>query len=442
MKKILESISQGVISEDDLFNFIEDFPALLWRIDIIHNKIEYLNNYQITGLGNQSGLILQNINFSQKIIIKEDMHLFSQFLRAVRRGETAATIFRIKNKNEGVTWIKLTGTVARENPRYYLGYMLDISDTVGIVQDIIESETDAEVMIEQIEHPVILIDTYDKTILEHNSAARKLFCYSKKTFSKLTFFDLFHSSAKNHINQIYDETIFKKKWQGNLPFQRSKKEPFKADVVIRNLYLKGVRIFQLSIHGVDLDEKKFQAMTETNRKTSKHLDIVHRNYVAQLMEKLKHESDMPAILQTLLDNQYGHMNFDFIIYSDVYKKKNKVAVYAASKFPNTMKQGETFSYEGTIAQNIDRYMLEHLIVEDTFSSIKAIDWALFVPQGLRSYFAKPFYDRKVMRTVLVLCSTKKNMFFEENLPDYELMYDPFLMGLTNWRKAKRNKKSI
>ena len=440
MEKILKSIPRGIIKEDDLFNFIEDFPALLWRIDIIQNKIEYLNSHQIEGLGPESGLILKNIDFSHKLILKEDAHLLSQFMQAVRRGETAATIFRIKNGKGRIIWIKVTGTVNRKNPRYYLGYMLDVTDTVGIVQDILENETGADVMIEQIDHPVILIDTYDKTILAHNKAAKELFGHPAEDFSKLNFYNLFHPRAKAYINQIYDETFFKNYWHGNLTFQRMKKPPFRGSVVIRKIYFRGIRVFQLSIYDVVVEEKSFQKSPVLSEKNQGFHDPVRENYVAQLTSRLKHESDMSNILKALLDNQYGHMNFDFIIYSDVYKKKNKVIVYTASKFPSSVKQGEVFSYEGTIAQNADRYNMDHLIVEDTFSSIKAIDWALFIPLGLRSYFAKPFFNRRVMRTVLVLCSTQKNMFFDKHVSDYALLYTPFLLGLTNWRKAGRNKK--
>jgi len=325
MEKITEAIFKGVITESELFNFIEDFPALLWQIDIIQNKIEYLNNFQIKGLGSTPGMILQNINFRQRLILKEDAHLLDQFMWAVRKGETAATIFRLRTREGRIVWIKVTGMANRTNPRYYLGYMLDITDTVGIVQNIIESE-------------------------------------------------------------------------------------------------------------VDIEKKSIPS-----KRISGSQDLAQKNYVNKLTAKLKHESDMPCILQTLLDNQYGHMDFDSIIYSDVYEKKNKVVVYTANKFSSVIKQGQSFSYEGTIAQNTSWYHLDHLIVEDTFSSIKAIDWALFIPQGIESYFAKPFYDRKVMRTVLVLCSTQKNMFFEEYIPDYALLYKPFLQGLTNWRKARRRK---
>jgi hypothetical protein len=69
-----------------------------------------------------------------------------------------------------------------------------------------------------------------------------------------------------------------------------------------------------------------------------------------------------------------------------------------------MEPGEMYSYEGTIAQDIERFKLDYLIVDDTLDSIKAIDWALFIPKGIRSYFARPFYGRGALRAVMILCS--------------------------------------
>jgi len=441
MEEIFESIPTGIITKDELFNFIEDFPALLWRIDIIKNKIEYLNSYKIKGLGSKSGLILQNIDFSKRIILKEDLHLLERFMRAVRNGETAATIFRIKNKDDHIIWIKVTGTVNRKNPRFYLGYMLDVSDTVGIVQDTLEKDADIEAMVELVSNPVILVDPYDKKILAHNIAARDLFGYQAGEFSKLKFSDLYHHSIKNHINRIYEEIIFDKKWEGKLSFLRKNNSPFIGEVVIRSLFFRGIRVFRVFIDSVSVDDKDIRMFVLTPGDEVTSSDPANKNYIKKLMEKLRDESDMSSILQIMLDNKHGNMNFDSIIYSDIYAKKNKVVVYTAGKALSPMKQGEVFPYEGTIAENIDRYKLDYLIVEDTFSSIKAIDWALFIPHGLRSYFAKPFFDRKVMRTVLILCSEQHNMFSDQYVADYALLYKPFLLGLTNWRKAKKNKKA-
>ena len=99
----------------------------------------------------------------------------------------------------------------------------------------------------------------------------------------------------------------------------------------------------------------------------------------------------------------------------------------------------TCSLSNSLAENIDRYGLDHLIMEDTFSSIKAIDWALFIPHGIRSYFAKPFYERKTMRSVLIICSTERNRFSESAIHRYALLNAPFLKGLKNWRRATKGR---
>jgi len=441
MEKTFEPIPTGIITKDELFNFLEDFPALLWRIDIIKNKIEYLNSYKIKGLGSKSGLILQNINFRNKVIFKEDLHLLERFMEAVRNGETAATIFRIKNNDNHIKWLKVTGTVDRKNPRFYLGYMLDVSDTVAIVQDTLEKDTNIKAIIELVNNPVVLVDPYDKTIIAHNLAARDLFCYQAAEFSKLKFSDLYHQSIEIHINRIYEETVFERKWEGRLTFQRKNNSLFIGNVVVRSLFFRGVRVFRVSIDNVSADDEAVRIFASTAENETTHSDQANRNYINQLMEKLGNESDMPNILQIMLDSQHEHMNFDSIIYSDIYTRKNKVVVYSAGKALSSMKQGEVFSYEGTIAENLNRYKLNYLIMEDTFSSIKAIDWALFIPHGLRSYFAKPFFERRVMRTVLILCSTQSNMFSDKYVNDYALLYKPFLKGLANWRKAKKKKKT-
>jgi PAS domain S-box-containing protein len=436
MNEIVEQIAKSRITLEEFGDFVEHFPALLWRIDIINNRIEYLNRHQVRGLGEQSGLLLQNHTFRRKVVLEEDFHFLEQFMTAVRNGETKATVFRIRINDGEVIWIKVTGTLYRKNPRYYIGYMLDVSDTVGIVQEISESDTESAAVIEGLDYPVLLIRADSKIILAHNSAARELFGYKPGELARLTSKKLFHNTVHHYLNRIYEDATFEKKWEGQLVFQDRKKDWFQGQAVIRYLPIHGVRVFRLSIHDVKSDSDGAEAAVVSADGFSRSEISEREAYQQRLMEKLENVSNMEEILATILNHQYGHMGFDSIIYSDVYEKKNKVVVYTAGEPLEAMRQGETFSYEGTIAENIARYGLDHLIMEDTFSSIKAIDWALFIPHGLRSYFAKPFYERKRMRTVLVICSAKRNQFSEKYINDYALLYDPFLKGLKNWRQQR------
>lgn len=437
MQESLAPIAKRRITSDEFSNFIDYFPALLWRIDIVKNKIEYLNNHHITGLGEKSGLILQNMNYSRKMVLEADFHLLEQFMHAVRDGRTAATIFRIRLETGDIVWIKVTGTVYRTNPRYYLGYMLDVSDTVGIVQEITEQDAEAMVMIETLDYPVILLNAENSAIMAHNAAAREVFGYRPGEFSRLTTYRLFHAGARYQLNRIYEAVVFEKKWEGQLIFQTRRQAAFSGDTTIRYLTVHGNRIFRLAIHGITREMSDTdQAGTHASEEPTAARDAQYRRRVTTQLEK---ETDMTRILSILLQNPPDGVHFDAIIYSDVYIKRNRVVVYTAGKPLEAMQQGEVFPYAGTIAENIDRYGLKHLIMEDTFSSIKAIDWALFIPHGIRSYFAKPFYERKTMRSVLIICSTQRNRFAETATHRYALLNTPFLKGLKNWRRANKGR---
>jgi len=161
-----------------------------------------------------------------------------------------------------------------------------------------------------------------------------------------------------------------------------------------------------------------------------------------MSEKLSAVTDLKSMLEILLYNPYKNLQYDGIIYSDVQVRKGIVSVYGVGAILNNLKFGETFSYEGTIAENIEQYKLEYLIVEDTIASIKAIDWALFIPHGVRSYYARPFYERDFLRSVLILCSGHANSFSEEKLADYQLLDAPFTALLKKWRKALRTRKRV
>ena len=437
IQKNNELIHFGKTSEKYLLNYINGIPALLWRIDIIKNKIEYLNNYYIDCLGTQSGLLIKNIEFGRQIIMDEDFYLYESFIKSVKKGKSAITIFRIKQEDNSICWIKLIGTPYKDNIKYYIGSMEDVTKTIGIVKSIYDKDTELQAMIQNVNNPVLLVDLNEKSIVALNSACEDLFEYKPYEFRKLNFSNLCHNSISEYLNRIYEEVLFNKKWEGKLFFLRKNNSEFSAEVVIRRLIIKNNQILRISIQKVDISGDSNKNLVEccdfNDKKSERQI------FVKNLTNKINKLSDMKEILTTFLNNQYGQNIYDSIIFSDIYIKKGKVVVYSAGEPFDAMKMGEIFSYEGTIAENIERYKLNYLIVDDTFASIKPIDWALFIPHGVRSYFAKPFYERKILRAIIILCSTKTTNFFDKDIDNYALLYKPFLKGLKNWRKAQRLK---
>ena len=433
-----DHIPKGQLSYTELLEFIDAFPALLWRIDLVNNKIEYLNRYRIEPLGTRCGLLLQNKEFRRLHVMAEDIYLLDDFMEAVRTGETAATIFRLKGNGEP-HWIKVTGVLDPKNPRSFIGYMLDASSTAGIVQSIAENDAEMEAMIELVDSPALLIDPRNKHVIAHNAAARETFQYKPDHFARFKFSDLYHQSVAHHIDTVYEEVVFDKHWEGRLVFQRRDRSCFAAGVRLRLFYCKGRQVMRVVLHDMTVEDEALQNITGSGQRPAEK-PARYRRQTDELLAKVTKVKDIHRLLQILLDNQMSRGTFDAIIYSDIYARKNKVMVYTAGQAFEPLPQGEVFSFEGTIAENIDRFKLEHLIVEDTFASIKAIDWALFIPHGIRSYFAKPFYERNIIRSVLILCSTERAHFSPQRLEEYAVYDEPFLRGLKNWRKEIRQRK--
>ena len=93
------------------------------------------------------------------------------------------------------------------------------------------------------------------------------------------------------------------------------------------------------------------------------------------------------------------------------------------------------AYEGTIAQDIERFGLRSLTVEDTLDSIKSIDWVLFAPHGIRSYFAKPFYTEQGLHAILILASIRPGSFGADAETRFASLMGPFERLIGAWRKG-------
>jgi hypothetical protein len=439
MKAEMETIPRGHLSYEELLNFVNAFPALLWRVERVKNRIEYLNNYRIEPLGSNAGLLLQNRDFRVRHVFQDDLYLVENFMQAVQKGETAATVFRLRGEAEEVKWIKLTGVLDPKNPRHYVGYMLDVTQTAGVVQSITATAGETAAMIELLDVPALLLDPRAKGVLAHNSAAREIFGYKPDEMSRLKFSGLYHESAEGPIQRIFEELLTEQKWAGRMLFQRKDRSIFAGDLHLRLFFFSSRQVLRATIHDLAMGENA--APNGSRPSGADGVPPALRRAAARLRAKVADVRDISKVLEILLENQVAPDGFDAIIFSDIYAKRDKVIVYTAGDPLKAIPMGETYAYEGTIAENIARFKLEHLIVDDTFASIKAIDWALFIPNGIRSYFAKAFYERKVMRSVLILCSTQRNHFSIQRLPEYESYYDPFLRGLKNWRARQRTPKS-
>jgi len=128
------------MSIEDLLSFMNDFPALLWRIEIAKSRIEFLNNNYIVSNGLDGKLLLKNIQYQRDVVIPEDAYLLGAFMDSVKKGKTAATIFRARCTENRIAWLKITGATNSWDPRYSYGFLLNVTDTVEQIKAILDKD--------------------------------------------------------------------------------------------------------------------------------------------------------------------------------------------------------------------------------------------------------------------------------------------------------------
>ncbi len=428
--------NENPLKPGEFTRFISAAAGLFWRMKINEKKIEFLNHTAINGLAgsNEVERLLLNLVWAQEVVAEDDFFRFKLFIISMREGKEGSVIFRIRNKQEkqpGHWWIRLVGAPGSVDPSIYYGHIRDISQDVNFVSHLLEKDIERQTMIESENLPVMLVDMETGAVISRNTYAYELFEYTYREFISIKFQALYPEEQKSYISALFETCLREGYWEGSLPLVKKGNIPIQTSAKIRRLSLRGRNLLKISIHQYNGAEKKAPA--------SISLPADREQFKQSLLTAMDEKYGMKEILDTLLVHQFGSPAFEAVMYADVYVKKRKVIVYARGKGGEvfaTLKPGTVFDFEGTVSQAIWENNLDFLILEDTLESTKPIDWALFIPHGVRSYFVKPFFHGDQLRTLLLFCSTEPNRFSEEDMDTYELYYPAFLKGLKNWRKKK------
>ncbi|MBU1003922.1 MAG: hypothetical protein KKE73_15530 [Proteobacteria bacterium] len=416
---------------EDLRSFVDDFPALLWRIEIAKSRIEFLNNHVIAPLGDGTRLVLQNAEYRSRILLPEDAPLMDSFLDAVKEGRTMASVFRVTGRDGELLWLKLTGAVNSSDPRFYYGYLLDIGDTAKVIQDILETESDDRLRMDNAPAPVLLAEFTSKRLQGANAAARKLFRLPKSLErGRHDLSTLLPRTMTHPLERVLGDLPQARSWEGTLEFKLPDGGTFTARTSLRYVSRRNTGLVRLALSAADLPKP---LETAKQHKKTTHPDQ------ALGSEQLLAAHDIPSLMQLVMTSPPMAQICDALMFSDIHARKNSVVVYGAGQPLEGMDDGgEEFSYQGTIAEDIVRFGLDHLEVEDTMDSIKPIDWALFIPRGIRSYYAKPYFERGTLRTVLILCSTKPNHFSGHNANAFDELLTPLTKTIRTLRRTLRH----
>jgi hypothetical protein len=417
------------MSIEDLLSFMNDFPALLWRIEIAKSRIEFLNNNYIVSNGLDGKLLLKNIQYQRDVIIPEDAYLLVAFMESVKKGKTAATIFRARCAENRIAWLKITGATNSWDPRYYYGFLLNVTDTVEQIKAILDKDVNIGSLVDDTDNAAVVLDYDSRKVLCCNAGACDLFELNRGELLKLTLNDLYRESMKTAVENMLEQVLLMRKWNGKLDFYQSgKRSFFTAETMVRHMSCGGKRLLRLEF-----------ANPKVGRERSRPRRLFSDDSLrVRLMHDLSMvKDDIGSILRVAFKSALVCEKYDAIMFSDVHVRKNQVFVYYAGSQPMPLEQGHRFAYSGTIAEDISRFQLSHLTVEDTQESIKPIDWALFVPQGIRSYFAKPYFSRGALRTVLIVCSRRPHTFSGVTVGDFEDFLDPINEAVKMWRQSGR-----
>ena len=422
-------------SFQDIYSYINAIPALFWSIDVIKNRIEYINKYALPGLGENSHFIIQNPEFISKMIFEEDRDIFESFLKNVRNVKPGLAVFRIKLYDGTIRWLKICGSPDVYRSNHYVGYVMDITETAYFIRTIDNSDASIVKKINLFNNPVFLITFEDKRVHACNSKALEVFGYTSRKVKLIGLEDIIKSDFSQYLSSIFEEIIFSGSWKGELSFKTGSGKEFISNTSIRPLNVSGQNLLWVSVYNIPEKVKPF-----SEKKSLEVYVEINSKELSRKTVSAARKGDVHGILDLILENQPLPGLANAMLFSDIHAEEGTVYVWGAGEPFESLQPSYSHPYEGTIAENIVNYNLNHIIVENTFESIKPVDWAIFIPHGIKSYFAKPFYSNGQLTTVLIFCSTEQGVFNEDNVKFFDAVYPSFEKSIDIINRKRRGAK--
>lgn len=411
--------------DKSLTNYLELIPAVVWRIDVVGNEISFLNSF-IPAHGKKVRAILQNPQQAKKTILAEDWDRFHQCYEQIRNRVRAACVFRLRLDEDIIKWFKL---VAMPDPEYQtssIGMLMDISSQINAVLAT-EGRPTLSTKIDLIDDPVLLVRFSDRTICAANKAAEQFLQYDRDRLLSLSFQDILQHTPSKDLQQVYEGLIFSDRWSGTLNVADGQGRGHQCSA---------------RIQAIARDEENLLWVTLSHRNDClacrgvpvRGNETVPPKAIAKAMRK---SNTIKGLLEAMLKALPAESPTDAIMLSRIFIDKNTVAVTGVGEPFETVPENRNHPYEGSIAENIVRFDLQSHVVMETSKSIKPIDWALFIPRGIRSYYAQPFFENGILTNVLIFCSTKTDSYDPDANAPFSTLHAEFLTNLKRCIKNKR-----
>jgi PAS domain-containing protein len=389
-----------------LSSHLGDLHVLFWRLDVRKNELTFLNDGSWSGLGERLPLILRNPTYARDALMPEDRSRFFECFDKIRGQQSASTVVRVRDTDGSVSWVTLVGFPDPLLASNCIGFVADCSRLAATIAST-HSDTDAAHKIELFDHPVLLARFRDHRIVLANAAAHALLGDSVTSAEgRLSLEDLVASSPSVHTSEILESLLFNDQWSGSVTVPDRRGNPRVCAAKIRALSQAGEHYLWVLLYPETPDRTDGPAGA----------DVLECPPVAR--KAFAAAASIEDLLRAFLVHQPNEVRAEAVMRSRIFGSQNRVVVTGIAESLAAMPSKETFAYEGSVAENIIRFGFDHLIVEDTSRSIKPIDWVLFIPKGIRSYFAKPFFEDGVLKNVFIVCSTEVGRFTEQNVRCY------------------------
>jgi len=385
------------------------FPGLIWTIEVPRSRLEIVKDWRHPDLGENTSLLLKDASFRRRHILPEDHLQLTEFWEAMAAGVPASALFRL-SANPRV-WLFLQGWPGVAKNWFYHGTLQPAPEYIlpeGGCADGGHWPQCRSVA----NYPVLLVDSESGAVVARNQEAAILLG-SDSTKSALSFEALVPRAEAATARLALKIAASEGVWGGALTLKLPSGLTINSEMRLTDASTGNRRLVRLS----------FLNLAGQKRSSGGGRRPASGTPAGTLVRKVSRASSLREALECMLASHEPHA-FDGIIYSDIHADKGHVTVYGAGK-PCADMWDQTFAYEGTIAQNIERHGLNYLVVDDTLDSIKSIDWVLFVPRGIRSYFARPFYRHNRLRAVLILCSVHPGAFSLADAEHYEVLAPAF-----------------
>ena len=369
---------------------LHDVPAVFWYINSANNKITFFNNNDSNSFNTNVSLLLQNQEYARTIVLSEDFEVFSHALQCAKNQHPTSVVFRIHGEDGETRWIVLLGLAAPDASTCYVGLLACctnlVTRAIGLEKDITPKES-----IELMDTPVLLVRFPGKQIAHANQAAQDLFHFTSG--ESLPLLDaLFANSSEQSRQGIYESLIFSNSWRGAVTLQDRQGQPFFCSARIRPLVHRGVSYLWV----------KLQPLFTLPQSTPKLV-----SHCAGSFSQAQTEEEL---LQALLAVCPGGIQAEGVMLSRIFIDENKVMVTGVGAPCKGKSRRVEYPYVGSIAENLVRFGLDHLVVDETTMSTRPIDWVLFIPNGIHSYYAEPYFEMGKLKYVLIFCSTVANSF--------------------------------